>query len=58
MRKIGCILTGVPGNTSIFTWGEVCFRFNHRDQDLKPFLIKLLKATSMQDIKPKLVQIR
>jgi transposase len=38
--------------------GEICFRFNHRDQDLKPWLVKLLKATSMQDITPKLVQIR
>ncbi len=49
---------GVPGKYFHLYLGEVCFRFNHRDQNLKPLLVKLLKATSMQDINPKLVQIR
>lgn len=49
---------GVPGKYFHLYLGEVCYRFNHRDQDLKPLLVKLLKATSMQDINPKLVQIR
>lgn len=38
--------------------GEVCYRFNHRAEDLKPLLVRLLKATGIQDISPKLVQIR
>ena len=49
---------GVPGKYFHLDLGEVCYRFNHRDQDLKPSLVKLLKAMSMQDINPKLVQIR
>ncbi|GAB4292246.1 MAG: IS1595 family transposase [Thiohalomonadaceae bacterium] len=49
---------GVPRKYFHLYLGEVCFRFNHRDQDLKPLLVRLLKATSMQDITPKLVQIR
>jgi len=49
---------GVPQNTSIFHLGEVCSRFNHLPENLKPLLVKLLKATSIQKISPKLVQIR
>ena len=49
---------GVPRKYFHLYLGEVCFRFNHRDQDLKPLLVKLLKATSMHNINPKLVQIR
>ena len=37
--------------------GEVCYRFNHRTENLKPLLVKLLKRTSIQEISPKLVQI-
>lgn len=49
---------GGPGKYFHLYLGEVCYRFNHRDQDLKPLRVKLLKATSRQDSNPKLVQIR
>jgi transposase len=38
--------------------GEVCFRFNHRHEDLKPLLLKLLKTTRMNLVNPKPVRIR
>lgn len=47
----------VPGKYFQLYLGEVCFRFNHRDQDLKHLLVKLLKATSMQDSIIRSVQI-
>lgn len=49
---------GVPRKYFHLYLGEVGFRFNHRDEDLKPLLIRLLKATTIQEINPKLVQIR
>jgi transposase len=49
---------GVPRKYFHLYLGEVCYRFNHRAEDLKPLLAKLLKTTSIQDISPKLVQIR
>lgn len=49
---------GVPRKYFHLYLGEVCYRFNHRAEDLKPLLVKLLKTTSIQDISPKLVQIR
>lgn len=30
--------------------GEVCFRFNHRDEDLKPLLLKLMRSISIQEV--------
>lgn len=49
---------GVPRKYFHLYLGEVCYRFNHRSEDLKPLLVKLLKTTSIQEITPKLVQIR
>lgn len=49
---------GVPHKHFHLYLGEVCYRFNHRDENLKPLLTKLLKATSASDIAPNLVQIR
>jgi transposase len=48
---------GVPSKHFHLYLGEVCYRFNHRDEDLKPLLVKLLRTTSTEDIVPKLVQI-
>ncbi|TCT21784.1 hypothetical protein EDC34_1081, partial [Thermomonas haemolytica] len=36
--------------------GEVCYRYNHRGEDLKPLIYKLLKQTSIQELKPTLVR--
>nr|WP_232314052.1 transposase [Ralstonia sp. A12] len=49
---------GVPRKHFHLYLGEVCWRFNHRDQDLKPLLLKLLRATPQSEIEPILVQIR
>ena len=49
---------GVPRKQFHLYLGEVCYRFNHRDEDLKPLLLKLLHATSMDEINPILVRIR
>ena len=49
---------GVPQKHFHLYLGEVCYRFNHRTENLKPLLVKLLKTTSIQEINPKLVQIR
>ena len=49
---------GVPRKHFHLYLGEVCYRFNHRTENLKPLLVKRLKATSIQDISPKLVQMR
>ena len=38
--------------------GEVCYRFNHRDEDLFPLLLKLPKATSRNEIDEVLVRNR
>lgn len=49
---------GVPQQYFHFYLGEVCYRFNHRDEDLKPLLVKLLKTTNASELDPILVQIR
>ncbi len=36
--------------------GEICYRFNHRNEDLKPLLINLLQKISTNDLNPILVQ--
>ena len=37
--------------------GEICYRFNHRKQDLKPLLLKLMRQTTVSEIKPILVRL-
>ena len=49
---------GVPHKHFHLYLGEVCYRFNHRGEDLKPLLIKLLKVIRDSDITHNLVQIR
>jgi transposase len=47
---------GVPRNRFHLYLGEICYRFNHRREDLKPLLIKLLKTITTQQLEPILVQ--
>jgi transposase len=47
---------GVPRQYFHLYLAETCYRFNHRHEDLKPLLFKLLKSTSIQEIKPILVR--
>ncbi len=35
---------------------EVCYRYNHRNKDLKPLIYKLLKQISIRELKPTLVR--
>lgn len=48
---------GVPRKYFHLYLGEICYRFNHRKQDLKPLLQKLLRTTTVSDIKPILVRL-
>jgi len=43
---------GVPSQYFHLYLAEVCYRFNHREQDLKPLLFRLLKTTSIQELRP------
>src|SRR5690606_36119288 len=47
---------GVPRQCFHLYLAEICFRFNHREQDLKPLILKLLKTTSINEIRPILVR--
>ena len=49
---------GVPQKYFHLYLGEICYRFNHRKEDIYPLIIKLLRNTDMTEIKPVLVQIR
>ena len=49
---------GVPRKYFHLYLGEVCYRFNHRDEDLKPLFLRLLRNTTMDEINPILVRIR
>ena len=49
---------GVPRNHFHLYLGEICYRFNHRSEDLKPLLISMLKTTTTDKLEPILVQIR
>lgn len=40
---------GVPRKTFHLFLGEVCFRFNHRSEDLFPILLKALKTSPARD---------
>jgi len=43
---------GVPRKYFYLYLGEICYRFNHRKQDLKPLLQKLLRTTTTTDMGP------
>ena len=47
---------GVPRQYFHLYLGEVCYRFNHRGQDLQPLLYKLMHRLSIQEINPILVR--
>jgi transposase len=47
---------GVPRKHFHLFLGEICYRFNHRGEDLFPLLYKLLRSTSMNEINPILVR--
>jgi len=49
---------GVPRKYFHLYLGEICYRFNHRDEDIKPLLISMLKTISTRELEPILVQIR
>lgn len=47
---------GVPRQYFHLYLAEVCFCFNHRDQDLRPLLIRLMQTTSIREINQILVR--
>lgn len=47
---------GVPRSCFHLYLAEVCFRFNHRAQDLRPLLLSLMRSTSVQELNPILVR--
>jgi transposase len=47
---------GVPTKYFHLYLAEVCWRFNHPDENLKPLLYKLLTTLSTTDINPVLVR--
>lgn len=48
---------GVPRRYFHLYLGEICFRFNHRKEDLKPLLRQLMKHTTASEIKSILVRL-
>lgn len=48
---------GVPRRYFHLYLGEICYRFNHRKEDLKPLLLRLLKQTTVSEIKSTLVRL-
>lgn len=47
---------GVPRKHFHLFLGEICYRFDHRGEDLFPLFYKLLRATSITEIDPILVR--
>ena len=47
---------GVPSKYFHLYLGEVCYRFNHRDEDLQTLLYRLLRETPLSKLTPLLVQ--
>jgi len=47
---------GVPRQYFHLYLGEVCYRFNHRGDDLKPLFLRLLKRLSIQEVRSILVR--
>jgi transposase len=48
---------GVPRKLFHLYLGEVCYRFNHRNEDLFPLIINMLKKTPNIEIKQILVRV-
>lgn len=48
---------GVPHKYFHLYLGEICYRFNHRKEDLRPLLDKLMRTTTVAEIKPILVRL-
>jgi len=46
----------VPSKYFHLYLGEVCYRFNHRDEDLQTLLYRLLRETPLSKLTPLLVQ--
>lgn len=51
-------LRGVPRKFFHVYMGEICFRFNHRNEDLRPLLLNLLRSVKSEEIQSILVQKR
>ena len=49
---------GVPRKNFHLYLGEICYRFNHRNEDIFPLIINILKKTDYNKIQPILVRIR
>ncbi|HFX0810183.1 TPA: hypothetical protein ACIDY6_004931 [Pseudomonas aeruginosa] len=47
---------GVPRQYFHLYLGEVCYRYNHQNEDLKPLLVRLLRQTSIQQLRSVLVR--
>ncbi|MDO5611410.1 MAG: IS1595 family transposase [Pseudomonadota bacterium] len=47
---------GVPRHYFHLYLAEVCYRYNHRDEDLKPLIFKLVKQISIQELRHTLVR--
>jgi len=47
---------GVPRQYLHLYLAEVFYRYDHRREDLKPLLFKLMKQTSTQELEPTLVR--
>ena len=49
---------GVPKKFFHLYLGEICFRFNHRNEDIFPLILKLMKSAPINDLRDILVRIR
>lgn len=47
---------GVPRKFFHLYLGEICYRFNHRKEDIKPLIVKKLKTTGISEIRAFLVR--
>lgn len=49
---------GVPRKHFHLYLGQICYRFNHRDEGIKPLIIKILKSMMVDNVNLKQVRIR
>jgi hypothetical protein len=56
LRRLNIPVAGVPRKFFHLYLGEICYRFNHRHEDLEPIIINKLRTTSLQEIRPLLVR--